>query len=193
MVSRIGPLVQAGASRNLLALHIAGGVLGGAAIGLALGTVGSLLNASTAGVISTHAQWAISTLLLSLAIVDLVRVRLPLEVHRQTPSWWPCALGAEGGCLAWGFDLSLLLTTRIPSTTAFILPFFCVIGGNVSSSIVVMTLYGFARTTVVAMAVLSSSQRELPEVCHVLGSRDPSTRQIVSVLALAHQRAACDS
>ena len=53
MVAQIGPLVQVGRKRTALAIHVLGGIAGGATIGLLLGFGGLLLRAALGDTLDT--------------------------------------------------------------------------------------------------------------------------------------------
>ena len=94
MVGQIGPLVQVGRKKTALALHVLGGIAGGAAIGLVLGFAGLLLRSALGDTLDTVFAVAVPLALLYAASVDLgvLPVR-PITSERQTPGSWPCSLG----------------------------------------------------------------------------------------------------
>src|SRR5919198_4320861 len=123
MVGQIGPLVQVGRRRTALALHVLGGVAGGASIGVLLGFAGLLLRAALGDTLDTVFAIVVPAALLYAATVDLAVLPLPhFTSERQTPGAWDCALGRYPGIFAWGFDLGLGVTTRIPYQSLLVVP-----------------------------------------------------------------------
>src|SRR6188474_1988413 len=134
MVAQIGPLVQVGRRKLALALHVLGGVAGGVAIGVVLGFAGLLLRAAIGESLDTVFLVVVPAALLYAAAVDLgvLNVR-PITWERQTPSSWPCSLGHYPGIFAWGFDLGLGVSTRIPYQSLLVLPLAALLSGNLGA------------------------------------------------------------
>ena len=123
MVGQIGPLVQVGRKKTALALHVLGGIAGGLAIGIVLGFLGVLLRAAIGDALDTVFVIVVPAALIYAALVDLgvLPVR-SLTWVRQTPGDWTCSMGHYPGIFAWGFDLGLGVTTRIPYQTLLVVP-----------------------------------------------------------------------
>ncbi len=170
MVGQIGPLVQVGRRRTALALHLLGGAAGGALIGVALGFAGLLLRAAAA--------------LAYAASVDLGLLRIrQLTWQRQTPGDWPCSLGHYPGIFAWGFDLGLGLTTRIPYQSLLVLPLAAVLVGSFPAAVAITTVYGASRALAVVAAV-SAGGDDFPATCDVIQKRLFSFKALVGAAAL---------
>ena len=184
MVGQIGPLVQVGRRRTALALHLLGGAAGGAAMGLVLGFAGLLLRAALGDTLNIVFVVVVPAALAYAASVDLglLRVR-PLTWERQTPGSWPCSLGHYPGIFAWGFDLGLGLTTRIPYQSLLVLPVAAVLAGNLAVAVAIMTVYGTARALAVVAAV-SAGGDDFPATCDVIQRRLFSLKGLVGCAAL---------
>ena len=143
MVGQIGPLVQVGRKKTALAFHVLGGIVGGAAIGVVLGFAGLLLRAALGESLDTVFLVVVPAALLYAAAVDLglLRVR-SITWERQTPGDWPCSLGHYPGIFAWGFDLGLGITTRIPYQTVLVLPLAALLAGDLATAVAITTVYG---------------------------------------------------
>ena len=184
MVGQIGPLVQVGRRRTALALHLFGGATGGALIGVLLGFAGLLLRAALGDALDTVFAVAVPAALVYAASVDLglLPVR-QLTWERQTPSSWPCSLGHYPGIFAWGFDLGLGLTTRIPYQSLLVLPLAAVLVGSLPAAVAITTVYGASRALAVVAAV-SAGGDDFPETCNVIQKRLFSLKALVGVTAL---------
>jgi hypothetical protein len=184
MVGQIGPLVQAGKRRTALAFHLLGGTAGGALIGVLLGFAGLLLRAGFGDALDTVFTVAVPAALAYAASVDLglLRVR-QLTWERQTPSSWPCSLGHYPGIFAWGFDLALGITTRIPYQSLLVLPLAALLIGNLPAAVAITTVYGASRALAVVAAV-SAGGDDFPETCNVIQKRLFSLKALVGATAL---------
>ncbi len=184
MVGQIGPLVQVGKRRTALALHLLGGAAGGALIGVLLGFVGLLLRAALGDTLDTVFTVAVAAALAYTASVDLGLLRFrQLTWERQTPSSWPCSLGHYPGIFAWGFDLGLGVTTRIPYQSLLVLPLAAVLIGNLPAAVVITTVYGASRALAVVAAV-SAGGDDFPATCDVIQKRLFSLKAVVGATAL---------
>ena len=86
MVGQIGPLVQVGRKKTALAVHVLGGIAGGATIGLLLGFGGELLRAALGDTLDTVFVVVVPAALLYTASVDLGLLKLPQPAHQVL---WP--------------------------------------------------------------------------------------------------------
>jgi hypothetical protein len=184
MVGQIGPLVRVGKRRTALALHLLGGAAGGALIGVLLGFAGLLLRAALGDTLDTVFTVAVAAALAYTASVDLGLLRvLQLTWERQTPSSWPCSLGHYPGIFAWGFDLGLGLTTRIPYQSLLVLPLAAVLIGSLPAAVAITTVYGASRALAVVAAV-SAGGDDFPATCDVIQKRLFSLKALVGATAL---------
>ena len=184
MVGQIGPLVQVGRRRTALALHLLGGATGGALIGLVLGFAGLLLRAALGDTLDAVFAVAVPAALAYAASVDLglLPVR-QLTWERQTPGSWPCSLGHYPGIFAWGLDLGLGLTTRIPYQSLLVLPLAALLTGNLAAAVAITTVYGVSRAFAVVAAV-SAGGDDFPATCDVIQKRVFSLKSLVGAAAL---------
>jgi hypothetical protein len=184
MVGQIGPLVQVGRRRTALALHLLGGATGGALIGLVLGFAGLLLRAALGDTLDTVFAVAVPASLAYAASVDLdlLPVR-QLTWERQTPGSWPCSLGHHPGIFAWGLDLGLGLTTRIPYQSLLVLPLAALLAGDLAAAVAITTVYGVSRAFAVVAAV-SAGGDDFPATCDVIQKRVFSLKSLVGAAAL---------
>jgi hypothetical protein len=185
MVGQIGPLVQVGKRRTALALHVAGGIAGGVTIGLLLGFLGLLLRAALGDGLDTAFVVVVPLVLAYMALTDLGLLRLTyLTTIRQTPGSWPCSLGHYPGIFAWGFDLGLGVSTRIPHQSLLVLPVAAVLVGNLPAAIAITGAYGAARSLAV-IAAISGAGEDYPGVCDVIQSKVGVLKRLVGATALA--------
>ena len=185
MVGQIGPLVQVGRRKLALALHVLGGVAGGVAIGVVLGFAGLLLRAAIGESLDTVFLVVVPAALLYAAAVDLgvLNVR-PITWERQTPGDWPCSLGHYPGIFAWGFDLGLGITTRIPYQTLLVLPLAALLAGDLATAVAITTVYGASRALAVVAAVVSTTGEDYAAACDAIQSRVLPLKRLVGVTAL---------
>jgi hypothetical protein len=184
MVAQIGPLVQVGKRKTALALHVLGGAIGGCVIGVLLGFGGLLLRAALGDSLDTIFAVVVPAALLYAASVDLglLPVR-PLTSERQTPSSWPGSLGHYPGIFAWGLDLGLGVTTRIPHQSLLVLPLAALLSGNLGTAVAIMGTYGASRALAVVIAV-SAARGDFVAACDVIQTRLLSLKRAVGVAAL---------
>ena len=184
MVGQIGPLVQVGRKNTALALHVLGGVAGGLAIGIVLGFLGVLLRAAIGDALDTVFLIVVPTALIYAALVDLglLPVR-SLTWVRQTPGDWTCSMGHYPGIFAWGFDLGLGVTTRIPYQTLLVVPLSAVLVGDLGTAVAITTAYGAARALAVVAAV-TSAKDDFPAVCDAISERVLTLKKLVGASAL---------
>jgi hypothetical protein len=184
MVGQIGPLVQVGRRRTALALHVLGGTAGGAVLGVLLGFGGLLLRAALGGALDTVFAIAVPAALVYAASVDLglLPVR-QITSERQTPSSWPCSLGHYPGIFAWGFDLGLGISTRIPYQTLLVLPLAAFLAGDLAAAVAIMAVYGAARGSAVVIAV-STAGEDFAAACDAIQTRLLSLKSAVGAAAL---------
>jgi hypothetical protein len=184
MVAQIGPLVQVGRRRTALALHLLGGATGGALIGLVLGFAGLLLRAALGDTLDAVFAVAVPAALAYAASVDLGLLPIrQLTWERQTPGSWPCSLGHYPGIFAWGLDLGLGLTTRIPYQSLLVLPLAALLAGNLPTAVAITTVYGVSRAFAVVAAV-SAGGDDFPATCDVIQKRVFSLKSLVGAAAL---------
>jgi hypothetical protein len=179
MVAQIGPLVQVGRRRTALAFHVLGGVAGGAAIGVLLGFGGLLLRAALGDTLDTIFLVAVPAALVYTASVDLglLRVR-QITSERQTPSSWPCSLGHYPGIFAWGFDLGLGISTRIPYQSLLVVPLAALLVGDLAKAVAITAAYGAARALAVVVAV-STAGDDFAAACDAIQTRLFSLKRAV--------------
>jgi len=184
MVGQIGPLVQVGRKNTALALHVLGGVAGGLAIGIVLGFLGVLLRAAIGDALDTVFLIVVPTALIYAALVDLglLPVR-SLTWVRQTPGDWTCSMGHYPGIFAWGFDLGLGVTTRIPYQTLLVVPLSALLVGDLGTAVAITTAYGAARALAVVAAV-TSAKDDFPAVCDAISERVLTLKKLVGASAL---------
>ncbi len=184
MVGQIGPLVQVGRKKTALALHVLGGVAGGLAIGIVLGFLGVVLRAAIGDTLDTVFVIVVPTALIYAALVDLgvLPVR-SLTWVRQTPGDWTCSMGHYPGIFAWGFDLGLGVTTRIPYQTLLVVPLSAFLVGDLGTAVAITTAYGAARALAVVAAV-TSAKDDFPAVCDAISERVLTLKKLVGASAL---------
>jgi hypothetical protein len=184
MVSRIGPLVEVGKRKTALALHVVGGLTGGATIGVVLGFAGLLLRAALGDTLDTVFAIAVPAALLYTASLDLGLLPVRhLTSERQTPGSWDCALGHYPGIFAWGFDLGLGVTTRIPYQSLLVLPVAALLAGDLAASVAIMAVYGASRALAVVGAI-SAAGHDYAAACDVIQTRVVPLKRIVGATAL---------
>lgn len=184
MVAQIGPLVQVGRRRTALAIHVLGGVVGGALAGVLLGFLGLLLRAALGDTLDTVFLIVVPAALAYAAAVDLGILPVPqITSERQTPSSWPCSLGHYPGIFAWGVDLGLGVTTRIPYQSLLVLPLAALLSGNLAASVAIMAAYGFARALAVVVTV-EAARGDFTGACDAIQARVVSLKRVVGAAAL---------
>lgn len=184
MVAQIGPLVQVGRRRTALAIHVLGGLAGGAAIGVLLGFGGLLMRSALGDTLNTVFLVTVPAALAYAACVDvgLVPVR-QITSERQTPSSWPCSLGHHPGIFAWGFDLGLGVSTRIPYQSLLVLPLAALLSGNLGVAVAIMAAYGGARA-LAAVAAVTAARGDFAAACDTIQERLFGLKRVVGLVAL---------
>jgi hypothetical protein len=184
MVSRIGPLVEVGKRKTALALHIVGGLAGGATIGVLLGFAGLLLRAALGDALDTVFVLVVPAALLYTAAVDLSILPLPhFTSARQTPGAWDCALGHYPAVFGWGFDLGLGITTRIPYQSLLVLPVAALLAGDLATAVAIMAVYGASRALAV-VAAISAADSDYSAACDAIQTRVVPLKRIVGATGL---------
>jgi hypothetical protein len=185
MIGQIGPSVRAGTRRRIIGLHLAGGLAGGGVAGVAFGAAG-VVAASLLGAGGRSAEaLVVGAVLVCGGLADLGVVRAPMSRHmRQTPGWWPCALGHEAAAFAWGADLGLGVTTRAAYQAALAVPAIAFLSGSLSTAVAVAASYGLGRAAAVG-AVTLASDADVGETCTFVSARAPALQTIVGFVALA--------
>ena len=184
MVGQIGPLVQVGRRRTALALHVVGSIAGGEAIGVLLGFVGLLLRAVLGDTLDTVFLVGVPASLVYAASGDLGLLPVPqITSERQTPSSWPCSLGHYPGIFAWGFDLGLGISTRIPYQSLLVVPLAALLVGDLGKAVAITAAYGAARALAVVIAV-STAGDDFVAACDAIQGRLFSLKRAVGVSAL---------
>jgi hypothetical protein len=102
---------------------------------------------------------------------------------RQTPGDWPCSLGHYPGIFAWGFDLGLGVTTRIPYQTLLVVPLSAFLVGDLGTAVAVTTAYGAARALAVVAAVAAATE-DYSAVCDAISERVLTLKKLVGASAL---------
>jgi hypothetical protein len=184
MVSRIGPLVEVGKRKTALALHVVGGLAGGATIGVLLGFAGLLLRAVLGDALDTVFVIVVPAALLYAAAVDLSILPLPhFTPERQTPGAWDCALGHYPAVFGWGFDLGLGVTTRIPYQSLLVLPLAALLAGDLAAAVAIMAVYGASRALAV-VAAISAAGSDYSAACDAIQTRVLPLKRIVGATGL---------
>ena len=187
MIGQIGPLVQVGRKKTALAFHVLGGIVGGMTIGVVLGFLGLLLRAAVGDGLDTVFAVVVPLALAYTALTDLGVLKLTyITPSRQTPGSWPCSLGHYPGIFAWGFDLGLGVSTRVPYQPLLVLPLSALLVGNLPAAIAITGVYGGAKAIAVVAAISGAGARgDYSGVCDVIQTNVGALRHAVGVTALA--------
>jgi hypothetical protein len=184
MVGQIGPLVQVGRRKTALVLHVLGGIAGGAMLGVFVGFFGVLLAELLPGAIDPAFAIGVPLALVYAGLTDLGFMRLTYFTRiRQTSGSWPCALGHYPAMFAWGFDLGLGVTTRIPYQAVLVVPIAALLTGSLGAAVAVTAAYGAARALAVAGAITASSG-DVASTCDAIQGRVGVLKRLVGATAL---------
>jgi hypothetical protein len=184
MVGQIGPLVQAGRQKTSLLFHVLGGLAGGAMLGVFVGFLGVLLAELLPGGMDAAFVIIVPLALVYAGLTDLGFMRLTYFTRiRQTSGSWPCALGHYPGMFAWGFDLGLGVTTRIPYQAVLVVPIAALLTGSLGAAVAVTAAYGGARALGVALAI-STSDGDVGSTCDAIQGRVGTLKRLVGATAL---------
>ena len=93
-------------------------------------------------------------------------------------------MGHYPGIFAWGFDLGLGVTTRIPYQTTLVVPLAALLCGDLATAVAITTVYGAARALAVVAAVESVSGTDYAAACDVIQERVTPLKRLVGVTAL---------
>src|SRR6266542_3548544 len=153
MIGQIGPLVQGAGQRARVTLpHLAGGIIGGAVAGIALGWAGTVVRAVTgqqSWLVGASLALAAICVVAGLADLGILPVELLRDRNRQTPKNWQSVLGVPGASFAWGADLALAVSTRISYQALLVVP--------VAAAVAVMATFGLTRAGVAVLGSLTTS------------------------------------
>jgi hypothetical protein len=103
---------------------------------------------------------------------------------RPTPGSWPCSLGHYPGVFAWGYDLGLGVTTRIPYQSTLVVPLAALLSGDLATAVAITTVYGAARALAVVAAVQSVRGADYSAACDAIQERTVPLKKLVGVTAL---------
>ena len=92
-------------------------------------------------------------------------------------------MGHYPGIFAWGFDLGLGVTTRIPYQTLLVVPLSAFLVGDMGTAVAITTAYGAARALAVVAAV-TSAKDDFPAVCDAISERVLTLKKLVGASAL---------
>jgi hypothetical protein len=151
MVETITPVVHGGSRKRwaaVLGLHVLGATLSAAALGAALGALGTVLGApwGAAGAV-------IVTLL---AVLYLSReafgVQVPIpDARRQVPQWWREAFSPGTTGFLYGLGLGVGFATHLGHGTLVVVAAVSMAGGDPLLGAVALAAFGVARSTGVAV------------------------------------------
>ncbi|HET8570232.1 MAG TPA: hypothetical protein VFM93_14725 [Candidatus Limnocylindria bacterium] len=147
-----------------------------------LGLIGLTLHTLAPFAIREAAWLAFVSLLAYAALADLGVLRR-FTGARQTPGLWLCTLGAGGGVTAWGFDLGLGFTTRLPYQAVGALLAFALLNGDFAASVFVMAVYGATRSAGVVVAILCA-QKAHDDACRVIAGHGTLLKRAVGATAV---------
>ena len=185
MVGQMGPLVQVGRKKTALALHVLGGVAGGAMLGVLLGFLGVVLAEIFGSGLDRAFAIAVPLGLAYAGLTDLGFLRLSyLTRMRQTPGSWPCALGHYPAMFAWGFDLGLGVTTRFAHQAVLVVPLAAVLTGSMWAAVAISAAYGGGRALAVAYAIMRTGEEDFGAACDQIQNRTGLLKRLVGATAL---------
>ena len=92
-------------------------------------------------------------------------------------------MGHYPGIFAWGFDLGLGVTTRIPYQSVLVIPLAALLAGNLSVAVAITTAYGAARALAVVIAV-SIAGEDVSGACDAIQARVTPLKRVVGASAL---------
>ncbi len=161
MIGQIGPLVQGAGQRARVTLpHLAGGIIGGAVAGIALGWAGTVVRAVTgqqSWLVGASLALAAICVVAGLADLGILPVELLRDRNRQTPKNWQSVLGVPGASFAWGADLALAVSTRISYQALLVVPVAALLAPTFAAAVAVMATFGLTRAGVAVLGSLTTS------------------------------------
>jgi hypothetical protein len=183
MISRIGPLVQAGERRTAAPAHVLGGVMGASAAGLLLSLPGVFVGEGI-GRLPTAALASMLAAVVLYAVVFDARLltKRRLTWSRQTPGGWECALGPTPAAFAWGVDLGTVVTTRLPYEAVLVLPAYALLSQDVLAATCVMAVYGATRSGLV-VALTTRRRGDFARICTTVGTHEAAIRRLVVLVS----------
>lgn len=186
MIGQIGRLVEAGIdhSRRAFALHLLGEITGSVVLAAALAAAGMVLYVLDRNLASAALALGIPALLVLAAASDAGLIGHTLTSDRQTPGAWSCVFGSGLVPLAWGFHLGLVLTTRIPYQSVWVLVAFGMLSGSFWLSLLVLGLYCTSRGAAVWM-VAARDTSNVAESCTLVNSWADRLRSAVAAASVA--------
>jgi hypothetical protein len=129
-----------------IASYAFGCALGSAALGLFLGSVGSLIGPPLGPERFGIASAATAAVALVYGLSDASLLRVPrMESRRQVPLSWYRRFRPPVAGLLYGATLGVGFVTRLSVSTFYILPLWAFLGGDVVRSGLVLTAFGVGR------------------------------------------------
>ena len=180
MVETIGPMVDESGRRGPLvrALHVAGGLAGGALAGGGAAALGVLLGADELG---GEALWVLLGLTGAALVYDLATHGRRLGLGRQTPMGWRHTKSPGAASFLYGLDLGTGLSTRIYFASYLVALAAAGLSGSILWGVIVGGSFGLVRALVAVMVGRRSFGR--PTLIDELAERR-SVIEVVNAVAL---------
>jgi hypothetical protein len=183
MVETITPVVHGGRGRWAVALtlHVLGATLTAAAFGLALGLVGSILDAPwlRAGAV------LVAVMALVYAANELPGVSMPVpQMRRQVPDWWRTYFAWPTTSFLYGAGLGIGFLTFLAHGTLVVVALAAAASGRPLIGALIVAPFGLARGLSAATSIRVDSTEDGTRLVDRLASRPETARAIANGAAL---------
>jgi hypothetical protein len=164
MVETIAPVVHGGRRNQYwftVALHALGATTSAAAMGAALGGLGSLADTSWggAGVV------AVGTLSAAYLLRELVGVPVPIpHLRRQVPEWWRTFFSAPAAAFLYGLGLGIGFLTFLSGGTLVVAAVAAFVSDSALAGAVLCAPFGLARGLAVGIGWRASGEEGASEL-----------------------------
>lgn len=181
MLSSITPLGERSRQRSWAATVTAffvGAVLGGGALGAALGAVGMML-----GPVPDRVQWSVGAVLAALLVVLHLRGRLPSWQRQVDERWLDDYRGWVVG-VGYGFQLGAAVLTIVPTAAIWVALLLALLSGQPVAGAAVGAAFGVARALpllAAARVVDPMALRRLHARLHTWGASADRAAGLVTV------------
>lgn len=186
MLASITPLGERGRNSRLgvtFTAYLLGCIVGGAALGLALGVLGEALHAAT--IPGRVYIWVIAAGVGAVADLRIVpRLRLPTH-KRQVPERWLYIYRGWVYGAGFGVQLGVAFATVVNSSLVYLMALAALLGGSLKAAVIIGSTFGCARAIALVPAARIQTPSQLMRMTDLLDRLDTQARRIAFGASMA--------